>query len=169
MSGQAGFDSRDPRFDTYVLGNAPLEQLGGGYRWIEGPVWMADWNCLLFQDLPRNRTMRWSEADGFSVWREPSNYGNGQTRDRQGRLITCSHRGRCLYRTEWDGSVTTLVTHHDGKRLNGAERRRGEIGRHHLVSPTRSTASSTTTRAAGSIASNRRRCIGSIPTPATSG
>ena len=118
MSSDAGFDSRDPRFDTYVLGNAPLEQLGGGYRWIEGPVWMADWNCLLFQDLPRDRTVRWSEADGFSVWREPSNYGNGQTRDRQGRLITCSHRGRCVVRTEWDGSVTTLVGHHDGKRLN---------------------------------------------------
>ena len=64
---------------------------------------MADWNCLLFQDLPNNRTMRWSEADGISVWREPSNFANGQVRDRQGRLIACSHRGRCLYRTEWDG------------------------------------------------------------------
>ena len=113
-----GFDIRDPRFAQYILGNAPLEELGGGFRWIEGPVWMADWNCLLFQDLPRNRTMRWSETDGFSVWRSPSNYANGQTRDRQGRLIACSHRGRCLYRTEWDGTVTTLVTHHEGRRLN---------------------------------------------------
>ena len=113
-----GFDIRDHRFENFVLGNAPLEELGGGFRWIEGPVWMADWNCLLFQDLPNDRTMRWSQADGFSVWRAPSHYGNGQTRDRQGRLITCSHRNRCLYRTEWDGSVTTLVTHHDGRRLN---------------------------------------------------
>ena len=113
-----GFDIRDQRFANYILGNAPLETLGSGFRWIEGPVWMADWNCLLFQDLPNNRTMRWSEADGVSVWREPSNFANGQYRDRQGRLLACSHRGRCLYRTEWDGSVTTLVTHHDGKRLN---------------------------------------------------
>lgn len=112
------FDIRDARFANYVLGNARLETLATGFRWIEGPVWMADWNCLLFQDLPNNRTMRWSEADGASVWRAPSNYANGQARDRQGRLVSCSHRGRCLYRTEWDGSVTTLVTHHDGKRLN---------------------------------------------------
>ena len=113
-----GFDIRDARFAGYILGNARLETLGSGFRWIEGPVWMADWNCLLFQDLPNDRTMRWSEADGVSVWRAPSNYANGQTRDRQGRLVACSHRGRCLYRTEWDGTITTLATHHDGRRLN---------------------------------------------------
>jgi gluconolactonase len=112
------FEIRDARFAHMILPNAALETLGSGFRWVEGPVWMADWNCLLFQDLPRNRTMRWSEADGMSVWRAPSNFANGQARDRQGRLISCSHRGRCLYRTEWDGTVTTLVTHHDGKRLN---------------------------------------------------
>lgn len=111
-------DIRDPRFAHYILGNARLETLAAGMRWVEGPVWMADWNCLLFQDLPNNRTMRWSEADGVSVWRAPSDYANGQTRDRQGRLVACSHRGRCLYRTELDGSITTLATHHDGKRLN---------------------------------------------------
>ncbi len=113
-----GVDIRDQEFANMVLGNAPLEELGRGFRWIEGPVWMADWNCLLFQDLPRDRTMRWSEADGISVWRAPSHFANGQTRDRQGRLIACSHRGRCLFRTEHDGGITTLVTHHDGKRLN---------------------------------------------------
>jgi gluconolactonase len=107
-----------PRFEHYVLGNAGLEELAGGFRWIEGPVWMGDANCLLFQDLPRNRTMRWSETTGVSVYREPSNYANGQTRDREGRLVACSHRGRCLYRTEYDGTITTLVTHHDGRRLN---------------------------------------------------
>jgi gluconolactonase len=108
----------DPRFEHYVFDNAGLEELAGGFRWIEGPVWMGDANCLLFQDLPRNRTMRWSDSTGVSVYREPSNYANGQTRDRQGRLVACSHRGRCLYRTEYDGTITTLVTHHDGRRLN---------------------------------------------------
>src|SRR5688572_4982278 len=107
-----------PRFECYVLGNAGVEELAGGFRWIEGPVWMGDADCLLFQDLPRNRTMRWSETTGVSVYREPSNYANGQTRDREGRLVACSHRGRCLYRTEYDGTITTLVTHHDGRRLN---------------------------------------------------
>ena len=108
----------DPRFRRYVLGNAVLEELASGFRWIEGPVWIGDADCLLFQDLPRNRTLRWSEDHGVSVFRAPSDYANGQTRDRQGRLIACSHRGRCLYRTEHDGRVTRLVTHHAGRRLN---------------------------------------------------
>jgi gluconolactonase len=113
-----GFDIRDPRFKRLILSNASLEVLASGFRWIEGPVWMGDAGCLLFQDLPRNQTMRWSEREGVSVYRSPSNYANGQTRDRQGRLIACSHRGRCLCRTEHDGRVTTLVDRHAGKRLN---------------------------------------------------
>ena len=113
-----GFDIRSPRFARYILSNAALETLAAGFRWIEGPVWMGDANCLLFQDLPNDRTMRWIEGQGVSVYRAPSHFANGQTRDRQGRLIACSHRGRCLYRTEYDGHVTTLVDRHAGKRLN---------------------------------------------------
>jgi gluconolactonase len=113
-----GFDIRSPRFARYILSNAALETLATGFRWIEGPVWMGDANCLLFQDLPNDRTMRWIEGLGVSVYRAPSHFANGQTRDRQGRLIACSHRGRCLYRTEYDGHVTTLVDRHAGKRLN---------------------------------------------------
>jgi gluconolactonase len=113
-----GFEIRHRRFAHYILGNAPLEELASGFRWLEGPVWMGDANCLLFQDLPRNRTMRWTEEGGVTVYRAPSDYANGQTRDRQGRLIACSHHGRCLYRTELDGRLTQLVTHHDSKRLN---------------------------------------------------
>jgi gluconolactonase len=112
------YEIRDPRFAHYLLGNAPLETLASGFRWIEGLVWMGDAQCLLFQDLPRDRTMRWIEGAGVSVYRCPSGYGNGQTRDRQGRLISCSHRERCLFRTELDGSVTRLVDRHDGRRLN---------------------------------------------------
>jgi gluconolactonase len=113
-----GFEICSARFERYILSNAALETLAAGFRWIEGPVWMGDANCLLFQDLPNDRTMRWIEGLGVSVYRAPSNYANGQTRDRQGRLIACSHRGRCLYRTEYDGHVTTLVDRHAGKRLN---------------------------------------------------
>ncbi|MGH8144060.1 MAG: SMP-30/gluconolactonase/LRE family protein [Steroidobacteraceae bacterium] len=113
-----GVEIRDPRFARYVLENAPLESLAGGFRWLEGLVWMGDAGCLLFQDLPRNRTMRWIEDVGVSVYRCPSGYANGQTRDRQGRLISCSHSERCLLRTELDGSVTRLVDRHDGRRLN---------------------------------------------------
>jgi gluconolactonase len=113
-----GCEIKDRRFAHYLLGNASLEELASGFRWVEGPVWFGDADCLLFQDLPRNRTLRWMEHGGVTEFRSPSNYANGQTRDRQGRLITCAHGGRCIYRTEYDGSVTTLVTHHAGKRLN---------------------------------------------------
>ena len=112
------FEIIDPAFAGYTLSNAGLEKIAHGFRWLEGLVWMGDWNCLLFQDLPHNRIMRWSEDAGISVYREPSDYANGQTRDKQGRLISCSHHGRCLYRTEHDGRVVTLVDRHDGKRLN---------------------------------------------------
>jgi gluconolactonase len=108
----------DPRFAHYVLDNAPLEELATGFRWVEGLVWMGDADCLLFQDLPRDRTMRWIESAGVSIYRTPSGYANGQTRDRQGRLVSCSHRQRCLFRTEPDGTVTRLIDRHGGKRLN---------------------------------------------------
>lgn len=113
-----GFEICDPRFAHYILGNAALEKLADGFRWIEGPVWMGDAGCLLFQDLPRNRTMRWIEDSGVSVYRAPSHHANGQARDRQGRLISCSHGERCLFRTEPDGAVTRLVDRHAGKKLN---------------------------------------------------
>ena len=113
-----GTESYDPRFESLILFNAELELLADGFRWLEGPVWFGDHRCLLFNDLPNNRTLRWSEIHGVSVFRESSDYGNGQTRDRQGRLITCHHRSRNLTRLEHDGSSTTLVNQADGKRLN---------------------------------------------------
>jgi gluconolactonase len=112
------FDIREPLFAGYVLDNARLEVLAGGFAWLEGLVWMADAGCLLFQDLPRDRTLRWIEDAGVSVYRQPSGFANGQTRDREGRLIACSHRERCLFRTELDGKVTRLVDSHGGRRLN---------------------------------------------------
>jgi gluconolactonase len=113
-----GVEVHDPRFAAMVLDNAALELIADGFRWVEGPVWMGDAGCLLFQDLPRNRTLRWIEDVGVSTYRAPSRYANGQARDRQGRLISCSHLDRCLYRTEFDGALTRLVDRHDGKRLN---------------------------------------------------
>ncbi|MGH6702868.1 MAG: SMP-30/gluconolactonase/LRE family protein [Bradyrhizobium sp.] len=113
-----GFEIREARFAHYILANASLERLADGFRWVEGLVWMGDAGCLLFQDLPRDRTMRWIEDAGVSVYRAPSGYANGQTRDCQGRLISCSHRERCLFRTELDGSITRLVDRHGGRRLN---------------------------------------------------
>jgi len=108
----------DERFRTMVLPNAPLETLGQRYRWLEGPVWFADHDCLYVSDVPNDCILRWSEDGGVSVFRQPSGFANGHARDRQGRLIGCSHRGRCVTRTELDGTVTVLVSHYRSKRLN---------------------------------------------------
>jgi gluconolactonase len=86
-----GFDIRDPRLACCILANAPPEQLATGFRWLEGLVWMGDAGCLPFQDLPRDTTMRWINDVGVSIYRAPSDFANGQTRDREGRLISCSH------------------------------------------------------------------------------
>ena len=113
-----GFEIIDERFRALVLPNAPLETLGEGFRWLEGPVWFADHQSLLFSDLPNDRIMRWTEEGGVSVFRRPSGFANGHARDRQGRLIGCSHQRRCIVRTELDGSETVMADRFQGKRLN---------------------------------------------------
>lgn len=113
-----GIDIIDPRFKSFVLPNAPLERLGEGYRWLEGPVWFADLQCLLLSDVPNDRILRWTASGGVSVFRQPAGFANGHARDRAGRLVGCSHGGRCIERTELDGSITVLVDRYRGKRLN---------------------------------------------------
>jgi gluconolactonase len=107
-----------PQFQSYVLPNAPLIKLGDGFAWLEGPVWFADHECLIFSDIPNDRLLRWSADGGITVFRSPSGFANGNTRDREGRLISCSHQRRCVTRTEWDGRLTVLADRYRGKRLN---------------------------------------------------
>jgi len=112
------FEVIDPSFETYVLGNAPVKQLATGFDWVEGPVWFGDANCLLFSDIPNNRIMRWTPNDGISIYRDPSNFSNGHTRDNRGRLISCEHGMRRVTRTEYDGSITVMADGFEGKALN---------------------------------------------------
>jgi gluconolactonase len=108
----------DPRFAPLVLGNAAIERLAGGCRFTEGPVWFGDGRYLLWSDIPNDRIMRWDEETGhIGVFRRPSGYANGNTRDRQGRLITCEMDAQRLTRTEYDGSITVLADRFDGKKL----------------------------------------------------
>lgn len=112
------FEIHDPAFGRFVMGNAPVKQLATGFDWVEGPVWFGDAGCLLFSDIPNNRIMRWTPGAGVSIYREPSNYTNGHTRDRQGRLISCEHGTRRVTRTEHDGAITVLADSFEGHRLN---------------------------------------------------
>ena len=109
----------DPRFEKYWIKLSCVERLFTGCRWAEGPVYFGDGRYVLWSDIPNNRILKWEEETGAaSVYRKPSNFANGHTRDRQGRLIGCSHGGRCVTRTEYDGSLTVLIDRFDGKRLN---------------------------------------------------
>ncbi len=109
----------DPRFEKYWIKLAVIERLATGCRWAEGPVWFGDGRYLLWSDIPNNRILRWDEQTGaVTAYRQPSDYANGNTRDRQGRLVTCEHGGRRIMRTEHDGTVTVLMDRYGGKRLN---------------------------------------------------
>lgn len=112
------YEIHDPRFNRFVLGNAGLEQLATGFRWVEGPVWFGDGEFLLFSDIPNNRILRWIDGEGISVLREPSNYANGHTRDIQGRLISCEHGTRRVTRTEANGTISTMADRYKDKPLN---------------------------------------------------
>ncbi len=109
----------DESFAKYRLNLAAVERIAHGCRWAEGPVWFGDGRYLLWSDIPNNRIMKWEEETGaVSVFRKPSNFANGNTRDRQGRLVTCEHGGRRVSRTEYDGTVSVIADRYAGKPLN---------------------------------------------------
>jgi gluconolactonase len=109
----------DPSFGRYRIGLAKVERIASGCRWNEGPVWFGDSRTLLWSDIPNNRMMKWDEETGaVGVFRKPSNNANGNTRDRQGRLVTCEHDTRRVTRTEYDGSISVIADKFDGKPLN---------------------------------------------------
>jgi gluconolactonase len=110
----------DPRFQKIFIGNTGIRRIATGFDFTEGPVWFGDGRYLLFSDIPNDRIMRWDETTGgVSVFRNPSHYANGNTRDRQGRLITCEHDTQRLTRTEYDGTVVVLADQWEGKKLTG--------------------------------------------------
>ncbi|CDZ28671.1 SMP-30/gluconolactonase/LRE family protein [Neorhizobium galegae] len=112
------YEIHDEAFRQLIVASAALEELYSDCRWAEGPVWFADLNCLIWSDIPNQRMMRWAPEGGVSVFRSQSNFVNGNTRDRQGRLVSCEHGGRRVTRTEIDGSITILADRYQGKRLN---------------------------------------------------
>ncbi|MBZ6075372.1 SMP-30/gluconolactonase/LRE family protein [Microvirga puerhi] len=109
----------DERFRRLVNPTAHLEKLAEGCRWAEGPAYFPAGRYLIWSDIPNDRMMRYDETSGHvSVFRHPSGYSNGNTVDRQGRLVSCEHGNRRVTRTEHDGSITVVASHYSGKRLN---------------------------------------------------
>ena len=108
----------DPRLRGIFIPDEALVRLCTGARWSEGPVWFEAQKRLVWSDIPNNRMLSWAERDGMTVFRAPSNFSNGNTLDREGRMVTCEHGRRCISRTEVDGGVHVLVNRFEGKRLN---------------------------------------------------
>jgi gluconolactonase len=113
------FAAFDERFNALFNPNARLEKLYGGCRWAEGPAYFPSGRFLVWSDIPNDRMLRFDETNGsVSVFRMPAGFSNGNTVDRQGRLVTCEHGNRRVTRTEHDGSITVLADRYEGKRLN---------------------------------------------------
>jgi gluconolactonase len=110
----------DPRFQPLVLGNAAIERIATGFRFTEGPAYYGDGRYLLFSDIPNDALLRWDEITGaVATLRHPAGYPDGNTRDREGRLISCELGSRTLTRTEHDGRITVLAAEFQGTRLTG--------------------------------------------------
>lgn len=114
----SGVEIRDPAFERVVGRSVEFEQLATGFIFTEGPLWKQHERFLLFSDMPGDHLRRWSGRDGVSTFRRPCNKSNGLAWDRQGRLLVCEHASSRLTRTEPDGSITVLASHHNGKELN---------------------------------------------------
>jgi gluconolactonase len=113
------FEVLDKRFEKLVFGNVHLDHLYTGTRWAEGPAYFPAGKYLIWSDIPNNRLMRYDETDGsVSVFWHRCHNHNGHTVDREGRLISCEHGGRCVSRIEHDGSYTVLASKYEGKRFN---------------------------------------------------
>jgi gluconolactonase len=109
---------RDPRFKSIVGGEIAFEKLASGFLFTEGPLWHAREQYLLFSDMPGDHLRKWSAKGGVTTFRKPCHQSNGLAWDAKGRLLACEHSSSRLTRTEADGSVTVLASHHDGKELN---------------------------------------------------
>ncbi|MCW5631727.1 MAG: SMP-30/gluconolactonase/LRE family protein [Rubrivivax sp.] len=115
----ASFEVVDRRFRALAFPNVHLEKLYTGCRWAEGPAWFAAGRYLVWSDIPNDRMLRWDDTDGsVSVFRQPAMNTNGHTVDREGRLVSCEHRGRCISRTGFDGRREVLAERYQGRRFN---------------------------------------------------
>jgi gluconolactonase len=114
----APLEVRDPRLLAIIDPAAALVRHLTGFKFTEGPVWHPVEQHLRFSDITGNSIFQWSAAEGLKDIRPNSHMANGNTYDRQGRMLTCHHASSRVTRTEPDGSITVLASHYQGKELN---------------------------------------------------
>ena len=111
-------DTHDTRLSEILDGDQELEKVAGGFRFLEGPVWHPVEKTLIFSDIMGNGLFVKNQDDHISVFRENSYLANGNTYDKDGRLLTCEHGTSRVTRLEKDGTVSVLASHYQGKELN---------------------------------------------------
>lgn len=109
---------KSPKLNDLVAADAAVETLASGFTFTEGPIWNKAEQCLYFSDMPADIRRRWSERDGVSEIRNPSNKCNGMTYDAAGNLYVCEHSTSRLVREAPDGTSTTIASHFGDKEIN---------------------------------------------------
>jgi gluconolactonase len=109
---------RDPRFTSVVGAEVQFEKIATGFRFTEGPLWHPKERHLLFSDIPGDQLQRWSEREGVSTFRKPSNMSNGLAYDRSGNVLACEHATSQVTSRGPAGVITPIATHYQGKQLN---------------------------------------------------
>ena len=104
------------QFSQY-LKDSNFKQVFTGMLWGEGPAYIPHLDTLIWSDIPNNRILKLFK-NKVTDFRNPSNFCNGNTVDRDENVISCSHGGRCIYRTNDNLEVETLVDNYNGKKLN---------------------------------------------------
>lgn len=117
MAASEQFEILDDEFQRILGSNPELKLLADGLAFAEGVCWVPGQNKVIVSDIPNDRIVSWSEAEGFGVWREPSGRSNGNVVDREGRVLSCLTQGRTVVRQEHDGSMTTIAESWDGGKL----------------------------------------------------
>lgn len=117
MAESEQFEIFDDEFQRILGPDPSLKLLADTLTFAEGVCWLPDQNKVIVSDIPNNRIVSWSESDGFGIYREPSDRANGNTVDREGRVVSCLTRGRAVVREEHDGSMTTIADSYNGGKL----------------------------------------------------
>jgi gluconolactonase len=114
-------DVQSEKLRDLVDEGVEVEQLGSGFTFTEGPIWVAAGEYLLFSDMPADTRRKWSESGGVEVVASPSNKGNGMTLEANGRLLVCEHVTSAVARIDASGTGDgreVIASHYQGKELN---------------------------------------------------
>lgn len=104
--------------DAIIETGTSLEQVLTGFEFVEGPAWHPQKKILVFSDIIGDTLYCWHKNNGLTVLRKPSHMANGNTWDREGRLLSCEHATSRISRSGGDDSYEVLVSHYESCELN---------------------------------------------------